>query len=414
MTSLAEPRLIQRPSLADYKARAISEGDDFIARLKNRLGGIEASRRESEKLGHVPHATVDLMRDAGVFRALTPVQHGGLEISPAKLFEGMMLVASADSSAAWIGGQLNVHSFEIALMDPRMQDEFWANGPDTVASSSYAPIGKVRTVAGGYELTGRWTFSSGVDHADWVLLGGGTRNFVVPKSDIEVDHGSWDVCGLAGTGSKAVVLKDVFVPEYRTHDLSDTYHDRNPGWAVNDRPLYHLSWLGIFNSTPTNSTIGTAMAALDYFFSQSKIRYSKMGTGAAVSENPFMHLKLAQAYSAVRMVRQRHLDNWASLFDKACAGEEITLLDKLKVRFEAAETNATCFKAVTDIWPLAGARALERDNFIQMAMRDLMAMRNHGSAGLEMAASMYMKQLFDLPAPPPAEPIDMATLAFYK
>lgn len=412
MTQLAAKRLASTDT--DYKDRALAEGDAFVARVETAIARIAETRGQSEKLGRVPDGAVAAMREAGVFRALTPMQFGGLELSPAKLFEGMMRIAAADSSAAWIGGQLNVHSFEIALMHPRMQEEFWADGPDTTASSSYAPIGQVRPVDGGFVLNGRWTFSSGVDHADWVILGGGIRNFVVPKADFTIDHGSWDVAGLRGTGSKAVVLEDVFVPDYRVHDLADTYHDRNPGWALNDRPLYRLSWLGIFNSTPTNSTVGTALAALDAFFDQSKVRYSKMGTGAAVSENPFMHLKLARAYSAVNMVRQRHLDNWSYLFDKVCAGDEITLKDKLKVRFEAAETNATCFDAITDIWPLAGACAIEHGNPMQMALRDLMAMRNHGSAGLEMAASAYMKQLFDLPAPPPAEPIDMATLAFYK
>lgn len=402
-----------RPSPDDH-TRASDEGAAFVARVETVLDRIAQTRAQSETLGRVPDSAVTAMREVGVFRALTPRRFGGLEMAPARLFEGMMRIAGADSSAAWIGGQLNVHSFEIALMHPKMQEEFWSDGPDTVASSSYAPIGKVRAVDGGFVLNGRWTFSSGVDHAQWVILGGGIRNFVVPRADLTIDQTSWEVAGLRGTGSKAVVLEDVFVPHHRVHDLADTWHDRNPGWAINPGPLYRLSWLGIFNSTPTNSTIGTALAALDAMFDQSKSRFSKMGTGAAVNENPFLHLKLARAFSAVRMVRARHLDNWDYLFAKACAGDEITLRDKLKVRFEAAETNATCFEAFTDIWPLAGARAIEQENPLQMALRDLMAMRNHGSAGLEMAAGAYMKHLFDLPAPPPAEPIDMATLAFYK
>lgn len=414
MTQQGAQRLRTMPDTAAYRDRANTEGAAFVARVETVLDRIASTRDQSEVLGRVPDNAVNAMREIGVFRALTPVRFGGLEMAPGKLFEGMMRIAASDSSAAWIGGQLNVHSFEIALMHPRMQEEFWANGPDTTASSSYAPIGKVRAVDGGFVLSGRWTFSSGVDHADWVILGGGIRNFVVPRAEVTIDHGSWEVAGLRGTGSKAVVLEEVFVPNYRVHDLADTYHDRNPGWALNDGPLYRLSWLGIFNSTPTNSTVGTALAALDAFFDQSRVRYSKMGTGAAVNENPFLHLKLARAYSAVNLVRQRHLANWDFLFDKACDGAEITLRDKLKVRFEAAETNATCFEAITEIWPLAGARAIETGNPMQMALRDLMAMRNHGSAGLEMAAGAYMKQLFDLPAPPPAEPIDMATLAFYK
>ena len=120
------------------------------------------------------------MISTGLFRAFTPVQYGGLEMDPASFFEGIMRIAEADSAAAWIAGQLNVHSFEIALMDERMQEEFWGESPDTRASSSYAPVGKFEPVEGGYRLNGTWTFSSGVDHAQWVILGGGDRTFVVP------------------------------------------------------------------------------------------------------------------------------------------------------------------------------------------------------------------------------------------
>ena len=104
------------------------------------------------------------MTRAGVFRALTPQQYGGLEMDPASFFEGIMKIAGAESSAGWIGGQLNVHSFEIALMDKRLQDEFWQDGPDTRASSSYAPTGEWTAVDGGYIVNGTWGFSSGVDH----------------------------------------------------------------------------------------------------------------------------------------------------------------------------------------------------------------------------------------------------------
>ena len=135
-------------------------------------------------------------------------------MAPACFFEGVMKIAGAESSAGWIGGQLNVHSFEIALMDKRLQDEFWQDGPDTRASSSYAPTGKWTEVEGGYILTGTWGFSSGVDHADWVILGGGDRNFVIPRSDFSVAQDSWDVSGLKGTGSKSVTVVDAFVPDY--------------------------------------------------------------------------------------------------------------------------------------------------------------------------------------------------------
>ncbi|QCY14750.1 acyl-CoA dehydrogenase [Pseudomonas sp. MPC6] len=395
----------------DYRERALNAGKAFIKAVDEAVPAIRQRRFESESLGRVPDATVQAMVDAGVFRTFTPMQYGGLEIDPASFFEGIMKVGEADSSAAWIAGQLNCHAFEIALMDKRMQDEFWANGPDTRASSSYAPIGRPEKVEGGYLLNGTWTFSSGVDHAQWVILGGAARNFVVPVSDVSIDHGSWDVSGLKGTGSKAVTLRDVFVPSYRIHELVDTYNDANPGWEVNNRPLYWMSFLGIFNSTATNTVIGTAMCGINTFIEQSRVRLTRQGTGAPIAQNPFLHLKLADVLTKVGGVRERHLNNWKTLFDTACQGEVSTPLDRMRVRFESADGNATCFESIASLWPIAGAAASASDNILQQVFRDLMAARNHGSAGRELAAGQYIKTMFGME---PAPFSDFGTLAYYK
>ncbi|MNZ36767.1 Flavin-dependent monooxygenase, oxygenase subunit HsaA [compost metagenome] len=394
-----------------YKERALASGKSFLTAVDEIIPEISARRFESESLGRVPDESVQAMVDAGVFRTFTPMQYGGLEIDPASFFEGIMKIGAADSSAAWIAGQLNCHAFEIALMDKRMQDEFWATGPDTRASSSYAPIGKTEKVDGGYLLNGTWTFSSGVDHAQWVVIGGGARNFVVPISDLSIDHNSWEVSGLKGTGSKAVTLKDVFVPDYRIHELADTYNDANLGWAVNNRPLYWMSFLGIFNSTATNTVLGTATCGINTFIEQSRVRLTRQGTGAPIAQNPFLHLKLADALTRVNGVRERHLKNWRTLFDIACRGEEATPLERMRVRFESADANATCFESTAQLWPIAGAAASASNNVLQQVFRDLMAARNHGSAGLELAAGQYIKTMFGME---PAPFSDFGTLAYYK
>lgn len=410
MSSLPKIHLAH-PTWEAYRERAYAAGRRFLDDVDTILPAIAAHQHLSESEGKVSSASVAEMTRVGVFRAMTPLQWGGLEMDPASFFEGIMKIAAADSSASWIGGQLNVHSFEIALMDERMQADFWATGPDTRASSSYAPAGDVRIVDGGYLISGTWTFSSGVDHAQWAILGGGDRNFVVPRSDFTIDHASWDVQGLKGTGSKSLTLKDVFVPEYRVHKLMDTFNDANPGWAVNDRPLFRLSWMGMFNATIPNSAIGVTLGGLNAFIEESRVRLSKRGTGIPVTSNPFMHLRLATALTRVRNARDRHLSNWRALFDTACRGEETLREDRLRVRFESTDAAGSCFEAFVEIWPVAGAAAIATSSPMQQVFRDLMAMRNHGSAGRENAAGMYIKALFDLPSPPVT---NMGTLSYYK
>lgn len=409
--SAAEYLAARTGDWSDYRARAIAEGEKYLSRVDGILDQVRADAHLSESQGVVPQSTVDAMISTGLFRSFTPLQYGGLEMAPAAFYEGVMRIAEADSSAAWIAGQLNIHAYEIALMDKRMQDEFWADGPDTRASSSYAPVGKWEEIEGGYRLNGTWTFSSGVDHATWVILGGRDRNFVVPLTDVRIDHGSWDVQGLKGTGSKAVTLEDVFVPRYRTHHLVDTYQDRNLGWEINNRPLYWMSWLSLFNSTPVNTAIGTALDGINIFIEQSRVRLTRQGTGAPAAQNPFLHLKVAESLSAVRTVKQRQLQTWRDFFDLACTGAEAPSLDRMQLRYETAEAIATSFESLAHLWPIAGAASSASFNPLQQRMRDLMAARNHGSAGKELAAGQYVKAIFGLE---PAPFSDFGTLAFYK
>jgi 3-hydroxy-9,10-secoandrosta-1,3,5(10)-triene-9,17-dione monooxygenase len=397
-----------------YSQRAYQVGARYLTDVDSILEEIRAARAETERLGRVPDATVAAMTSAGVFRALTPLQYGGLEMAPAAFFEGIMKIASAEASAAWIGGQLNVHSFEIALMDKRLQDEFWADGPDTRASSSYAPTGQWQKVEGGYILNGTWGFSSGVDHAQWVILGGGDRNFVLPRSDFSIAQDSWDVSGLKGTGSKSVTVVDTFVPDYRTHVLEDTYRDNNPGWEVNDRPLYRVSFLSIFNSTMANSAIGATLGGFEEFIEDSKIRRARRGTGVAVTENPHLLVRLAGALSNVNTVKRRHLGNWRELFQIACEGSLADPVERLKVRFEAADAIAVSLDALQEIWPVAGAGSILSSNHLQRVVRDLHAMRVHGSAGREAAATLYAQSLLGLPGPSFEDNPSMRTLAYYR
>ena len=399
------------PSNAEYFERATRVGRQFVQDVEGILPIIKRNRMESDRLGRVPDESVQAMTEVNVFRAMTPLQWGGLEMHPAYFFDGIMKLASADPSAAWIGGQLTVHAFEVALLSEETQAEFWANGPDTRASSAYAPLGKARPVDGGYILDGTWAFSSGVDHAEWVILGGGMRNYLVPRSDFEIIEGSWDVQGLRGTGSKSVRLSEVFVPERRAHKLEDTLNDRDPGKAVNDRPLYNLSWLSMFNSTMANSAIGMTLGGLNEIIDQTRVRQAKLGSGPSVAANPFMQLRMASVITRVRGVRDRHLNNWHGLFELACRDEQPSQEERLRVRYEASDAAGSCFEAFSEIWQHAGAAAIVTNNPLPHIFRDLMAMRNHGSAARDTAATSYMKAVFGLPGP---EITNMGTMSFYK
>ncbi len=217
------PREMLMLDLAPVKQPDTGEAgrEDFLSGIADLLPTIRARAAETERLGRVPEDTIKLLTDADVFRAVQPRQWGGLELDLATFYEGMIQIASACGSTGWVASVVGIHPWQIALFANEAQREVWAEDPDARASSSYAPTGSVRRQGDGFHLSGRWSFSSGVDHCGWALLGAVVpdegsgaefRTFLVPRRDFTIDHESWRVSGLGGTGSKDVVVSGRLYP----------------------------------------------------------------------------------------------------------------------------------------------------------------------------------------------------------
>jgi 3-hydroxy-9,10-secoandrosta-1,3,5(10)-triene-9,17-dione monooxygenase len=390
-----------------YRDRAYREGDALVKRIELLLPRIAERAAETETLGHVPATSLAELSDAGLFRALTPLQFGGLEVDPASFFECVMKISAACPATGWVGGFYGVHAWQIALMDKRVQQEVWARSTDRGVASSYAPTGTVTSADGGFLLNGQWSFCSGIDGADWVILGGvikdhsdgpAQRSFVVPKRDYTIVPDSWDVVGLAGSGSGSITLKDAFVPDYRTHRTLDVYQRTERGFEVNDRPLYQLSWLTMFYSTVAAVATGAARGAVTTFVDVTRTRVSAI-SGATLAQNGFLHLRIANALNAIDTLATRLPRRWRDAFDLACEGGESDLLCRKQLRFEGADAIAASFDAVSEIIEMGGGNVIERTHPVQRFFRDLLAIRNHPTAQREAFASIYIQHLLGVPSP---------------
>jgi 3-hydroxy-9,10-secoandrosta-1,3,5(10)-triene-9,17-dione monooxygenase len=354
---------------------------------------------------------VAALTEAGVFRAAQPRQWGGLELDLACFYEGMIRIASACGSTGWVASVVGIHPWQIGLFANEAQREVWGNDRDARASSSYAPTGSVRRSDGGFHLSGRWHFSSGVDHCTWALLGAVVpddpdngdsaefRTFLVPRRDFTVDHESWHVTGLGGTGSKDVVVPGAWVPEHRTHRITDVYHGRDPGFAVNDRPYFRLPWRLVFATTIAAPAIGAAVGAMDAFIEQNRRRVSAYG-GPPVAENPALQRPLARALTEVEAARTRVRATWTDFLSRLEHGQPIPYERRAQCLYEMAFAHTSCSGAVYELMGVNGGRTMDAGGRLQRLFRDLLAMRNHPAANLEFSASLYGAAKLGVPPPP--------------
>jgi 3-hydroxy-9,10-secoandrosta-1,3,5(10)-triene-9,17-dione monooxygenase len=384
--------------------------DEFLGRARDLLPAIRERTGRAEELRRLPDETFADFQEAGVLRAMQPKRYGGFELDPGVFYQAVTEVGVVCGSTGWIFAVMGAHNWHLALFPPQAQEDVWGEDDSIQLSTSLAPTGKIERAEGGFRVSGRWSFSSGCDFCHWVVLGGvapavdhlgeeGTppdlRTFLLPRADYEIDD-NWHVMGLCGTGSKDIVVKDAFVPEYRTHSYRDAFQLRNPGMAVNDAPLYRLPFGLVFSYTLAAAAIGVASGALAAFREQQQKRFNIRDRSRA-AEDPFIHWRLAESAAEIDAARDRMLGNFAEMMRLARAGAEIPLEFRARCRWDCGKATDWAVRAVDRLMMAAGGRGIFLDNPIQRAWRDVHAMQAHASNNVERAAAVFGRSEFGLP-----------------
>jgi 3-hydroxy-9,10-secoandrosta-1,3,5(10)-triene-9,17-dione monooxygenase len=278
-------------------------------------------------------------------------------------------------------------------------------------SSSYAPTGRARAVDDGYQLNGRWSFSSGCDHASWVLLGavvldeGGKpvdfRTFLLPASDYAIDD-VWDTVGLRGTGSNDIVVDGAFVPAYRSLSFTDVNRLACPGQERNPGPLYKIPYGSVFSNAITAPVIGMATGAYDAHVAYQRERVRASYAGQKAAQDPFSQVRIAEAAGLIDGAWAAVTRNMSELMRYARAGEKLPLPLRLRVRRDQVTGTGQAIRAVDLLFENSGGRVLKAGTPIQRFWRDAHAGRVHAINDPERALSMFGRGELGLDAPPDA------------
>jgi 3-hydroxy-9,10-secoandrosta-1,3,5(10)-triene-9,17-dione monooxygenase len=371
--------------------------DGVLDAVRDLLPALRDRAQDAEDARRVPGENIQALQATGFFRLLQPRRYDGIEASPVDFYRGVRLVASACGSTGWVSSVLGVHPWQLGLYDDRAQQEVWGDNPSTLISSSYAPMGRATRVEGGFTFSGRWSFSSGCDHAQWVFLGGlvigeqGTpidfRTFLLARADYEIDD-VWDTIGLRGTGSNDIIVKDVFVPEYRTLSFMDTGRCYGPGQVLNDSPLYRLPFASVFSCSIAVPILGMAQGAYEAYIGWTKERV-RASTGNKAADDSFNQLRIAESAAQLDAAVLQIERNIGEELDYAARGEKIPMSLRVRVRRDQVNATAAGIAAVDRLFESAGGRALRSGTPIQRFWRDAHAGRVHAINDPEKVRVMY-------------------------
>ncbi|RZU53691.1 3-hydroxy-9,10-secoandrosta-1,3,5(10)-triene-9,17-dione monooxygenase [Krasilnikovia cinnamomea] len=384
-----------------------SGGVAVLTGVRDLLPVLRERAQETEDRRALSAETVKSLAETGFFRLLQPARFGGFEAHPLTFLRGVRELASACGSTGWVASVIGVHNWQLALFPDQAQQDVWADDPGTRMSSSYAPTGTIRAVDGGYRVDGRWSFSSGCDHADWVLLGGivppgddGTpadfRTFLLPAADYTIED-VWHTVGLRGTGSNDIVVSDAFVPVHRSLSFNDTARCVCPGQELNTAPLYRIPYASIFSWAITTPIIGMAMGAYEAHVSYLKERVRASYVGVRAAEDPHSQVRAATAAGDLDAAWLALESDMGELMELAAAGQRLPMRLRLRVRRDQVRGTELAIGAVDRLFENSGGRALQTGTPIQRFWRDAHAGRVHAINDPERALSMFGRGEFGLP-----------------
>lgn len=369
--------------------------------LLNSAGVIAESLRprslEIARARRVPEDVMATLADHGLLQLARPARYGGCDLGMDTIFRIGRTIAAGDASVAWVYCVSNSHDHLVGMYPKHVQDEYWASA-QPLCASSYVPTGKVAPTDGGFLVSGKWSFCSGIDYCGWVIVGGITaspsdeptpelRLFMLRKSEISVVD-DWHVMGLAGTGSKSIVADSVFVPGDRVLRNLDVMTGKSPGGALHANPLYRTSVWPLFGFSIIAPVTGIARGAWEYMVGEVR---PKAGTPEAAFDarrhSAQIHLAEAGALiDAAELLYERGLNETSSLIR---AEKELPVGLRVRNRRDQAYLTGMCRKAVDILMGMSGGRGIREEGAIQRAFRDLYAISAHPGGNWDVASASY-------------------------
>jgi 3-hydroxy-9,10-secoandrosta-1,3,5(10)-triene-9,17-dione monooxygenase len=385
--------------------------DALLERARALVPGLLHRVDEAQRMRRLPDETVREFHEAGLFRALQPARVGGAEEDYGLLVELGAVLAHGCASSAWTLTNLASHHWMLAMFPPEAQDEIWGADPNALISASFIfPAGRAHAVEGGYVLSGRWPFCSGVELCGWTMLGaivGGEieedpaeyRIFLLPKPDYRIID-TWHAGGLEATGSQDVEVANVFVPAVRTLAVDDIKGGETPGARVNPGPLYRIPVFATFPYVLSGTVLGLAEAAVEIFMANAGRRIATY-TAVPLGDFPAVQRRLAEASALAHAARRVMIASCDEVQRLAEAGTVPDALSKVRYRRDGAFSAGLCAQAVDLLYEAGGGGAVYLHNPLQRAFRDMHAARAHITFNMDVAGTAYGRVAFGQPADNP-------------
>jgi alkylation response protein AidB-like acyl-CoA dehydrogenase len=348
---------------------------DLVARVHALAGTVAQQRHRFDIEGRLPDALVADLSALGLFRLFLPAGLGGPALSALEFMDVVEAAAGLDGTIGWLVGNGGGMGRLGAFLPVESAREIFSD-PRAFVVAATGSVGRARRVRGGYEVTGRWPFGSGAQHATWFSVvcaveadgqaTGETIFVCVPRADV-VLHDNWQVSGLCATGSVDFEVRDAVVADRFAHAFQP--EPTQPG------TLYRLPTRSVFPWSVATVPLGIARGAITEFV---RIAGATKRRGDAVpfAERELVQSQVGQIEARVSGSRAYLRQTMTTLLDSIEAG---TNLDSARVNLRLACTFASqsALWAIELLSEMVGAAAIARSSPLERFERDARAAAKH-------------------------------------
>lgn len=357
--------------------------EDAVARAKALRPVVAARSAEGEQLRRLPEATIADLDAAGFDALLVPPSLGGHGLGLVTLLEVTEHLAAGDASTGWVASFYALHNWLVTKFAAEARRDVlgergWARVP-----APLAPTGKAEVVEGGYLIEGRWSWATGVMHADWTLVHAVLATddridflfCLVPMDEVEVSD-TWRTTGMRATGSNDVSVENVFVPEHRVVSFRGLVNGGVADDLPGETPLRHYPLGPVLSLTASASALGAASGAVDVFAERLRERVLANTLGDKQVEDPAAHIRLAECRTLVQTARALLLHE-AEHFESAQARGPIEPADRARYRTAAAQVVRLSREAIGWACEAAGASVYAETHPLARFQRDVETLKGH-------------------------------------
>ncbi|KAA5842476.1 hypothetical protein F2A38_12495 [Pseudomonas chlororaphis] len=357
----------------------------FQKQLSELSGITEANRR-------VAAETMSNLASAGLLNFMRAERHGGFAHGPSMLIRVGYELGQGCGSTAWCTNIANCNSWLASYWSEQAQQDIW-DDPNNRISGLLAPTGKCEIAEGGYNVWGSWPFGSNCDNSEWTFVSAplpsvgdepsSTGWFLLPIDALNIDHNTWFVSGMQGTGSKTLYTDEpIFVPAHRVIRYDDIIQRKVPGCSIEGNTPANFAFSTFGACALVGPILGMSKGALDWFVSsmREKIRINmKPGTKSSATQNPFLQERVGRAAVMIDSALTYVLAEVESAERKIMVGEELSISDRVRVRNALIHSAREAVDAVDLFMELAGASGGDSQLPLQRFWRDINSGARHVS-----------------------------------